>query len=67
MTGPSSAPRGEHSPRPGVTWQTELVRTEQLVDDPEDTTVPGLNDPQPPRPNRATRRALARANRKKNR
>lgn len=47
----SSSPRGEHTPRPGVTWQTTIVRTEQLVDD----TAP---DPTPP--NRATRRALAR-------
>lgn len=58
MTGPSSSPRGEHTPKPGVTWQTELVRVEQLVDD----TAP---DPAPP--NRATRRALKRAARRKNR
>ena len=55
MTGPSSTPRGEHTPRPGVTWDTELVRVEQLVDD----------DAPDPRPNRATRRALARAARRK--
>ncbi|MGW8719650.1 hypothetical protein ACWGNR_10115 [Streptomyces althioticus] len=55
MTGPSSAPRGEHTPRPGATWQTVLVRVEQVVDD----------DGPDPRPNRATRRALARAWRKK--
>lgn len=67
MTDPSSSPRGEHTPRPGVTWEQHLVRTEQLVDDPDDTTTPGLNDPQPPRPNRATRRAAARAARRKNR
>lgn len=54
MTGPSGTPRGEHTPRPGVTWQTTVVRTEQLVDD----TAPD------PRPNRATRRALARAARR---
>lgn len=58
MTGPSSTPRGEHTPRPGVTWQTELARLEQHVDD----TAP---DPAPP--NRATRRALARAARRRNR
>ncbi|MFJ4624263.1 hypothetical protein [Streptomyces sp. NPDC088812] len=56
MTGPSS-PRSEHSPRPGVTWNTQLVRTETVIDD----TTP---DPQP---NRAARRAHARAKRKKNR
>lgn len=55
MTGPSLAPRGEHAPRPGVTWQTTIVRTEQHVDDNQ----PG------PRPNRATRRALKRAARRK--
>lgn len=65
MTRPSSSPRGERAPRPGVTWDTVIARTEVVVDDPEGTTVTGFNDPQPPRPNRATRRALARANRKK--
>lgn len=57
MTGPSSAPRPEHTPRPGITWNTELVRTETGIDD----TAPD------PRPNRATRRALKRAARKKQR
>ncbi|MFF9714802.1 hypothetical protein ACF1DW_04290 [Streptomyces sp. NPDC014603] len=56
MTGPSSTPRGEHTPRPGVTWDTELVRVEQLVDD---------DAPDPTPPNRETRRALARAARRK--
>lgn len=55
MTGPSSTPRAEHTPRPGATWQTSLVRTEHVIDD----TAP---DPAPP--NRATRRALARARKK---
>ncbi|MFH9823046.1 hypothetical protein [Streptomyces bobili] len=64
MTGPSSTPRGEHTPQPGAAWERQLVRTEVVVDDPEDTTVPGLNDPLPPRPNRATRRAAARAARR---
>lgn len=50
MTGPSSTPRGERAPRPGVTWQTELARTEQHIAD----------DAPDPTPNRATRRALAR-------
>ncbi|GKQ35159.1 hypothetical protein [Streptomyces sp. A012304] len=57
MTGPSSSPRGEHTPKPGVTWDTVLARTETVVDD----TAPD------PRPNRATRRALKRAARKKQR
>jgi len=54
MTQPSSSPRGEHTPRPGVTWQTVLGTTgERVIDD------------QAPdhRPNRATRRALKRHNR----
>jgi hypothetical protein len=54
VTGPSSTPRGEKAGRPGVTWEQQLVSTEQLVDD----TTPD------PRPNRATRRALARAARR---
>jgi hypothetical protein len=62
MTGPSSTPRGEHTPAPGVTWQTELVRTEHVVDD---TSGPDMNQPLPPRPNRETRRAAARAARRK--
>jgi hypothetical protein len=56
VTGPSSAPRGEHAPAPGVTWHTELVRVEHLVDD---------DAPDPAPPNRQTRRALARAARRK--
>lgn len=63
MTGPSSSPRPEHAPRPGVTWQTSLVPVEQLVDE-DDTSGPGMNQPLPPRPNRATRRAAARAARR---
>jgi hypothetical protein len=49
----------EHTPKPGVTWETRLARTELAVDD---TAGPDTN--QPPRPNRATRRALARAARR---
>lgn len=58
MTGPSSSPRGEHTPRPGATWEQRLVRTEQIVDD---------DAPGPTPPNRATRRALKRAARRKTR
>lgn len=61
MTGPSNSPRGEHTPRPGVTWDTQLVRTERVVDE---TSGPDMNQPQPPRPNRATRRAMQRATRR---
>jgi hypothetical protein len=64
MTGPSSTPRPEHTPRPGVTWNTELVRVERVVPDPEDTSGPDMNQPLPPQPNRATRRALKRAARR---
>jgi hypothetical protein len=56
VTGPSSAPRGEHTPGPGVTWETRIAPTgEQLVDD----------DAPAPRSNRETRRAAARAARRK--
>lgn len=64
MTGPSSAPRGERAGTPGTNWETRLVRIEALVDD-ADTAGPDMNQPLPPQPNRATRRALARANRRK--
>lgn len=57
MTGPSSSPRPEHTPQPGATWNTTLTRHEQLVDD----------DTPDPQPNRATRRAMKRAARRKNR
>lgn len=60
MTGPSSSPRGEPAPRPGVTWTTAIVATgEQLVDD-------DAPDPEP-LPSRAARRAAARELRKRNR
>jgi hypothetical protein len=54
VSGPSTTPRGEHTPRPGITWDTVLARTEQIIDD----TAPE------PRPNRATRRAMQRAARR---
>jgi hypothetical protein len=44
----------EHTPRPGRTWETTVVRVETVVPD----------DAPDPRPNRATRRALARTARK---
>lgn len=58
MTGPSSAPRGEKPGTPGTRWNTALVRTEHIVDD---------DAPDPTPPDRATRRALARAARRKQR
>lgn len=54
MTGPSSNPRGEHTPAPGRTWGTRIVRTEVVVDD----------DAPAPTTNRAARRATARAARR---
>lgn len=54
MTGPSSTPRGEHTPKPGAHWQTVVARTEQHIAD----------DAPDPTPNRATRRAIARAARR---
>lgn len=65
MTGPSNSPRGEHTPRPGVTWEQHLVRNEQHVDEDTDTSGPDMNQPLPPQPNRATRRAMQRAARRK--
>lgn len=51
----SSSPRGEQPGRPGIRWQTELRTTEVAVDD----------DAPDPHPNRATRRAQARAARRR--
>jgi len=65
MTAPSSSPRGEHTPRPGINWGTQLLRTETVVEDPDDTSGPDMNPPVEPRPNRATRRAIQRAARRK--
>jgi hypothetical protein len=71
----SSSPRGEHAGTPGRHWDTVLTTHEVVVetDDGEspfgwrelDTTTPGMNEPLPPRPNRATRRAMQRAARRK--
>lgn len=54
MTGPSSTPRGEYTPRPGAHWQTVIARAETVIPD----------DAPDPTPNRATRRAKARAARR---
>lgn len=51
----------EQAGRPGITWEHHLISNERL----DETSVHDGNQPQPPRPNRATRRALARANRQK--
>lgn len=59
MTGPSSTPRGERAGRPGATWEQQLVRTETVIYDPDDTSGQVQNQPSAP-PNRATRRAMQR-------
>jgi hypothetical protein len=76
MTGPSFTPRGEYTPAPGANWEAQLIlHGEILVDTSGDlpvfvdrelpTTSPvDHNEPQPPRPNRATRRAMQRAARR---
>lgn len=51
----SSSPRGEQPGRPGIRWQTELRTTEVIVDE----------DAPDPKPNRKTRRAQARAARRR--
>jgi hypothetical protein len=60
----SSVPRGEHTPRPGARWETTVGWSgeEHIVEG--ETALPD-NDAAPPRPNRATRRAAARHNRRK--
>ena len=64
MTGPTSTPRGERAGTPGAHWETRIVHNETVVDG-LDTAGPDMNQPLPAQPNRATRRALARANRRK--
>ena len=54
MTRPSATPRGEHAGTPGTTWEQHLIRIETVIAD----------DTPAPRPNRATRRAIARAARR---
>jgi hypothetical protein len=69
----------EHTPKPGANWGRELVRREmQALDVPvraeeaqgaadqlaTGTGMVGLNEPAPPQPNRAQRRAAARAARR---
>ncbi|WP_327223062.1 hypothetical protein OG229_02645 [Streptomyces platensis] len=54
MSAPGSSPRAEKPGRPGARWETELRWTGEQI----------ATDDQPePRPNRATRRAAARARR----
>ncbi|MEE4546479.1 hypothetical protein V2S66_31505 [Streptomyces sp. V4-01] len=61
----SSSPRGEHPGRPGTTWDTELAYVEVVVPDRDgdDESPFGWTEPAP-RPNRAARRAAARAARR---
>jgi hypothetical protein len=64
VSSPTSAPRGEHAPAPGVTWNTELVRLGEVVVDSDDGESP-FGWRELPKPNRETRRAAARAARRK--
>lgn len=64
MTGPTSTPRGEHTPAPGATWDTELVSLGEVVVDLDDGESP-FGWRELPKPNRETRRAAARAARRK--
>ncbi|MFE5402641.1 hypothetical protein ACFQ9Z_14830 [Streptomyces sp. NPDC056580] len=61
MTAPSSTPRGEHTPRPGVTWTTELVSLGEVVVDLDDRESPfgwrELPAPAGPEPRDPARRA----------
>ncbi|WP_197085127.1 hypothetical protein [Saccharothrix sp. ST-888] len=50
----------EHTPRPGVTWQTQITTAERIVPDEFDAEST-------PQPNRTTRRAQKRAARKNRR
>jgi hypothetical protein len=67
MSGVSSSPRPEYTPRPGATWETRIVTTGEIVVDTDDGDSPfGWRDLDPPAvPNRATRRAIQRAARRK--
>jgi hypothetical protein len=62
VTAPTSTPHGERAGTPGAHWDTRLVHRERVIDE---TSGPDMNQPAEPRPNRATRRALARATRRK--
>jgi hypothetical protein len=74
VTGPSSTPRGEHTPAPGANWETQLILHGEILIDTSgdlprflhrDIEPPAPENAPAPRPNRATRRALARAARRK--
>ncbi|MFF5984392.1 hypothetical protein ACFY78_36675 [Streptomyces olindensis] len=64
MTGPTSTPRGEHTPVPGATWDTELVSLGEVIVDLDDDESP-FGWRELPKPNRETRRAAVRAARRK--
>lgn len=55
----------ERAPKPGVTWETKRIPVEILTDS-EWIEVGAIEPPAAPyRPNRATRRAMARAARRR--
>jgi hypothetical protein len=69
VSGVSSSPRGERAGTPGTTWEARIVTTGEIVVDTDDGGSPfGWRELDPPAtaPNRATRRAIQRAARRKN-
>jgi hypothetical protein len=41
VTGPSSTPRGEHTPRPGANWQTQITSVEVVETHTDDADAWG--------------------------
>jgi hypothetical protein len=66
VSGPTSSPRGERAGTPGTSWETEIVSLGEVIVDTDDGESPfGWRELDPPAtPNRATRRAAARAARR---
>ncbi|MFJ8995572.1 hypothetical protein ACIRQH_34855 [Streptomyces sp. NPDC102279] len=55
----------ERAGTPGRHWDTVLVTAEVVVDTDDGESPFGWREPEPPTPNRATRRAMQRAARRK--
>lgn len=73
MNAPSGSPRGEKASHPGVTWEAWVEWQGEHWEPDADTSSrspisetagPDANQLPPPIPNRATRRAIARAARR---
>jgi hypothetical protein len=54
----------ERAGTPGRNWDTELVTAEVVVDTDDGESPFGWREPEPPTPNRETRRAMRRAARR---